>query len=498
MSGLKKLLGDTALYGLSSIIGRVINFLLVPLYTKFFVPEQYGIVTELYTYVAFLNVVYMYGMETAYFRFATKHKDHADDIYATSVLSIFFTSVLFSTVFFVFASPIATILGYTGYEIYFKWLSIIIGIDAIMAIPFARLRLVGKASYFAVVKVINILLNVGLNIFFIVGCRLIYEGKILEGLKDIITIVYHPNWSVEYVFVSNLLANLALVPLLAPQLFKVKGGINKAFLYKMLPYAYPILFTGLAGITNEMLSRLLLRQWLPIGFYKETTSLAALGIFGACYKLAMFMQLGIQAFRYAAEPFFFSKAEDRNAPSVYADVMHAFILVASFVFVSVSLQLDFLGHLFLRNPVYHTGLHIVPFLLFGYLFLGIYYNLSIWFKLKDKTYVGTIISVSAALLTIFLNYIMIPLAGYLGSAMVTSFIYLIMAVGCYTWGKKQFPVPYKIWRGLFYLGFSVLIVYAFQMLELSYDWSKIALGALISVIYALVLFVFEFKKIQNS
>jgi len=457
MGQLKKLASETAIYGVSSILGRMLNYLLVPVYTAYFEAEEYGIVTELYAYAAFLIIVYTYGLETAFFRFATKHKDDEKKIFDSGFSSLLISSLTFSALLSLFATPIVEFLEYPGRERYIYWFSAIMAIDAIVSLPFARLRLERKPVKFATAKLVNIFINITLNLFFIVLLSAIYQGDLLPSLQEWVSGFYRPESKADYVFLSNLIANAALIFLLADQLLKVRIRVEWLYLKSMLIYAYPLLFMGLAGATNEMLSRAMLKKILPDGFYAEYSNLAAVGIFGACYKLSVFMTLAIQAFRYAAEPFFFSKSQDKDSPFLFRDVMHWFVIFGSFIFLAISLNLDIIGEIFLNRPIYWDGLHIVPVLLLGNLFLGIYYNLSIWFKLTDKTYYGTYISLFGAAITIGLNFLLIPIYGYDGSAIVTFITYLVMTVISYFLGQKHYPIPYRTWKNLAYIGISVAI-----------------------------------------
>ena len=303
MSILKKLAGETALYGLPSILGRSINFLLVLLHTFAFAPGESGILTELYLYVAFLNIIYTYGMETSFFRFANQHDPK---YYYNLILSaVIITSIFFSGLIIIFSSSIAETLHYPGKGMYITWLAIVVAIDAVVAIPFAKLRFEKKAKWFASVRMINILLNVGLNLFFLIFCKDVYEGKYLPALRPIINLIYFPSLGVGYVFLANLLANISFLPLLFKQFLDFRFIFNYQKFKVVLNYAYPILFMGLAGVLNLMFDRTALKYLLPEGFYPHYSSQEALGIYGSCYKLSVFMSLVVQAFRYAAEPFFF-------------------------------------------------------------------------------------------------------------------------------------------------------------------------------------------------
>ncbi|WP_400193356.1 polysaccharide biosynthesis C-terminal domain-containing protein [Hymenobacter sp. B81] len=483
MSGLaKKLAGQTAVYGVSSIVGRMLNFLLVPLFTARFGAADYGVVTELYAYVAFLNVVFTYGMETAFFRFANRPGANRRLLYGQVLSLLLVSSLLLGGLLILLAGPLAGALNYSGQEKFFVWLGLIMVIDAVVSIPFARLRLEGKARKFAGLRLLNVVANVGLTLFFVVFCADVWQGKYLPELRPLVAAVYDPTLGVGYVFWANLLANALFIPLLWRELTDFNFRIHWPSVPALWRYGYPIMLMGLAGMVSEMLSRILLKYWLPVGFYPGLSNQAALGIFGACYKLSIFMQLVIQAFRYAAEPFFFAQASEKNSPATFALVLKWFTLCCALIFLGVSLNLDWLAPLLLRRAEYLDGLVVVPILLLANLFLGVYYNVSVWFKLTDKTHVGTYISVGGALLTVVLNFLLIPVLGYVGSALATLACYLLMALVCGWLGQRHFPVPYPVARLAGWLLVAVLLVAGFAYLPAGL--LRYALGVLLPLAYA--------------
>ena len=455
MRPLQKLASETALYGLSSVIGRVLNYLLVPFYTSIFLPAEYGIITEWYAYAAFMQVLYTYGMETAYFRFAQQ----APATFDLAVSALLASSLVCSGLLVCLATPITVAIAHPGSERYVYYFAATLAIDAVLAIPFAQLRLQNRARSFASTKLLQIGLNIALNLVLLYGCANVYAGHCLNSLQPWVARWYNPARNVEYVFMANLVANAAALPLLGQSLVRVKFRLPWQLLRPMLVYAFPLLLMGLAGTVNEMLSRAILRHWLPSGFYPGQSNEAVLGIFGACYKLAVFMLLGIQAFRYAAEPFFFAQAQQRNAPALFSAVMHWFILGACFILFAVSANLDLLGHLLLRQEAYRTALAVVPYLLLAYLFLGVYYNLSVWFKLTDQTHYGTWLAVIGALVNIVLNVMLIPQLGYWGSVWATVASYATMSGVCYYWGQKYYPISYRLGRQLIYVVGTLASVY---------------------------------------
>lgn len=495
MSSLKKLASDTALYGISSILGRVLNYLLIMLHTRVFLAGELGVVTELYAYVAFFNVLYTYGMETAFFRFATRNKSDSSVVFHTAFTSVLISSLVLSAILALMAYPIMDWLDYEGKEHIVYWIAALMAIDAITAIPFAKLRLDNRPILFVTAKLINIFLNIALNLLFLLAIPKIIAGEWLAGLRDAATALYVEAWDVEYVFLANLLANATLILLLLPVWKQVRLRIQKIYWKPMLVYAYPLLLMGLAGVTNEMLSRAMLRHVLPEGFYEAYDNEAALGIFGACYKLSIFMMLAIQAFRYASEPFFFSKAEEKDSTTVFATVMHYFVIVCCFILFAVTVNLTWIAPIFLKRDIYLEGLEVVPILLLAYLFYGVYSNLSIWFKLSDKTAYGTWFTGTGAALTVGLNFLLIPVMGYVGAAMVTLIIYVYMTILCYYYGQKHYPIPYRLGPAMLYILLTTAAAYLIQYLMPDTNWAIVAIGIGTTLLYMIGVVLYEKSKL---
>ncbi len=474
---------------MSSIVGRALNYLLVPLYTGIFAREEYAVVTKLYAIVAFLNIVYTYGMETAFFRYANKPGADRKDLYNKVQSLVITTSLTFTGLLLVFNSSVAASLGYAGKEEYITWLAITMAVDAITAIPFARLRLENKAAQFAIIRLSNIFLVIGGNLFFLLFCRHVYEGEYLPELRPLVEAIYDPNLGVGYIFVVNMVANLLFIPMLWKQFadFRFKFSLDE--MRPMLVYAFPILIMGLAGATNEMLSRLMLEDWLPEGFYQGMTNEQALGVFGANYKLAIMMSLMIQAFRYSAEPFFFSQSQDKNSPATFAVVMRWFVIVCALAYLGISANLDIFQH-FIGKP-YRTGLEIVPVLLLAYLFNGVYYNLTVWFKLTDKTQYGTYITIFGAIVTVVANFVLIPVLGYMGSAIAAFLCYFTMSVVCYAIGQKYFPVPYPIKAIFGYLLLATGLIWLANVVEMENFWLRQAYHLALCLVFVAVVWVVE-------
>jgi O-antigen/teichoic acid export membrane protein len=471
MNPLKKLAGETVLYGMGSIVPRFLNFLLVTLHTDVFAPEQYGIITKLFAYVAVVNVVFMFGMETAYFRFATKPEADEKRVFNLAQTVVLCISIPLSIGLILLANPVADILSISGNGNLVIWLVIIMLVDAAVAIPFARLRLQKKGLQFAIGKLANILILVGLNIYFL-------------------KIAFDPSLGVGFVVLANLAANSFYLLFFATMLLSWRPAFDGVVSANMFRYAFPIMLMGLAGMTNEMFSRLTLDWWLPENFYPGQSSDYALGVFGACYKFAVLMGLAVQAFRYAAEPFFFSTALDKNSPALFSKINHYFIIVCCILLLGVSINMDLLKY-FLADEAYWQGLSIVPILLLAYLFLGVYYNFSIWFKLSDKTYYGTIITTGGAVLTIVANYFLIPYFGYVGSSWAALICYFSMTVACYALGQRFYPIPYAIGKGLAYIAFTMGIVTAVNSVQIGSLWLSITFHIAVLVIFISTVYLLE-------
>jgi len=446
LNPLKKLLGQTAIYGLSSIVGRLLNYFLVPLYTYVLCTAEYGIVTEMYAYVGFFLIFLTYGMETGFFRFA--QNNDKKKLYDSSLTSLFVTSFIFIILIFFFYKPIANLIGHEEVPQYVLWLGIIVALDAFSAIPFAKLRQENKAKRFASIKVINICVNIFFNLFFIVLCPYLFENS-----QNTWVIESHLNepW-VGYIFVSNLIASIITIILLLPEILQFSFNIDIKLLKRLLIYSSPLLIAGLAGNANEMLDRILLKYLLP-----ENIAMSELGIYGANYKVAIFMTLFIQMFRYAAEPFFFNQEKDKNSKKLYADVMKYFVLFGLLIFLGIMMYIDVVKHFI--GPEFRSGLKIVPILLLANLFLGIVFNLSIWYKLNNLTKYGAYLAVFGATITVALNAWWIPIYGYMGSAWATLICYFAIMIASYFLGRKYFKIDYNIKLISAYLIFAIALYY---------------------------------------
>jgi len=478
---IKKLAGQTALYGLSSILPRFLNYALVPLHTALYSTNQYGIITEMYAYVAFLVILLTYGMETAYFRFTNKEGNEESLVFGTVLRSVLTTSFVFIITAIFFQQGIADWLKYANHSEYVVWFAIIIGLDAISAIPLARLRHQNKPIRFASINLSSVIVNVALNFFFLGYCMTNYQAG---NTNVIIDALYSPEIGVGYVFISNLAASIFKILMSIPTFYRVKLTFDLSLLKKLLIYGSPLLIAGLAGIVNETLDRILLKHLLydTLG---EVKAMSQLGIYGACYKLSIIITLFIQAFRYAAEPFFFAQAKNKNAPEVYANVMNYFVAVCGLIFLGVTLYLDIIKY-FIPNSDYWEGLKVVPILLLANICLGIYFNQSIWYKMTDKTKYGAYIAIGGAIITIALNLLLIPTMGYMGSAWTTLVVYALMVISSYFLGQKHFPVPYNLTKVGSYLGMSLILFFGGTWMQNEYGFDYLIATVAILIFVGMV------------
>jgi O-antigen/teichoic acid export membrane protein len=498
MTAIKRLAGQTAIYGIPSVLGRILSYLLVPLYTRVFLPGEYGTVNVFYSYASFLMVIVTYGMETAFFRF-NEHETDRESVFSTAMISLTFSSILFLSLVSFYAGHIAQWIDYPNHKEYVVWFAWILALDALAAIPFAYLRAEHRPSRFATIKMIGIGINIGLNLFFLLLCPYVishFPGSLPGRFIDLI---YRPHWGIEYIFVSNLIASSVTLIMLLPQISSVRWKIHPELWKRMLLYAFPLLFAGMAGIVNETFDRLLLRYLLP----KDIASYQV-GIYAACYKISILMTIFIQAYRYAAEPFFFAQAKEKDAKEVYAKIMDYFIIVVSLIFLVTMLYLNDFIMPILVGKKYWEGKGVIPVLMMANLFLGVYYNLSIWYKLTGKTSWGAWLSLIGAIITLILNFWWIPLSsqhiiyGYYGSAWATFICYGAMMILSYLIGQKYFPVNYNLGKFTGYLGLSILL-YAISTIVIS-ELKVISIGfhTILLLIFMSVVLLVEKPKLSLS
>lgn len=441
MSSIRNLAGQTATYGISSILGRLLNYLLVPLYSRVFLPDEAAVYVEMYAYVAFFIVILTYGMETAFFRF-NQNEPEPSKVYSTTLISILSTSFLFIAAGLIFAAPIAEMLRYPDHPEYVMYFALIVGLDAFTSIPFARLRAENKAMRFAMIKVANIAINISLNLILLLLIPYLYNHY--SWGPDLLGFISNGEPVVGHIFLANLISSVTVFVLLLPETVKIKFSFSRELFKRMISYAFPLLILGLAGIANETVDRILLKYLLP-----EDIAMYQLGIYGMCFKIAIVMSIFIQAFRYAAEPFFFARQKEAGAQQIYADVMKYFVIIMTFLFLSIMLYMDVVKYFV--GEKFHSGLQIVPILLYSHVFLGIFYNLSIWYKLTGQTRFGAYISLIGTAISVGLNIILIPKIGYMGSAWANFVCYVVMMVISYWLGQKYYPVKYDMKRILAYM-----------------------------------------------
>ncbi|MFY9143849.1 MAG: oligosaccharide flippase family protein [Bacteroidales bacterium] len=458
MNPLRRLAGQTAIYGLSSIIGRLLNYLLVPLYTRVLITSEYGIYTEMYAYVSILWVILTYGMETTFFRFSQSETDKTD-VYSTSLLSLIFTSGVFLIISLIYAQPIAVWLGYPNNVNYVVWFVFILAFDAISAIPFAKLRQDNRPMKFAILKLINIGSNIGLNLFFILLCPFILKTYPDTNLASFVKSFFNPDDLVSYIFVSNLISTTLTLILQLPDFPWKKYSFNFHLWKKMLVYTWPLLVVSVAGSINLSLDKILLAKLLPSG----TDVMGQVGIYGACYKVSIIMTLFVQTFRYAADPFFFNESAQVGARQLYADVLTLFMIAVSTIFLLTMMHIDIV--ILFIGTAYREGKAVIPLLLLGNLFLGVFYNFSIWYKLTNKTIYGAALSIIGATITIILNILLIPSMGYYGSAWAAFFAYFTMMTLSYILGQRHFKIPYNLKRLIFYPLLAIALYFASELLK---------------------------------
>lgn len=481
LESIKGLAGQTAVYGVSSILGRLLNYLLVPLYSRVFLPDEAAVYIEMYAYVAFLIVILTYGMETAFFR-NYQNSDQKKFIFSTTLWSLIASSVLFVLAGLAFSSQIAGILRYPDHPEYIIYFVLILGLDAVCSIPFAKLRADNKAMKFAVIKVINIITNISLNLILILLLPYLYKHSDNSFIQNLAGVFTDGTPDISSIFIANLAASALTFLLLMPEMFKAGFNIRFKLWKSMIIYGFPLLIFGLAGIANETIDRILLKYMLP-----EDIAMYELGIYGMCFKISIFISIFIQAFRYAAEPFFFARAADKDAKQTYATVMNYFVIVCVLIFLGIMLYIDIVKHFVGKN--YHEGLDVVPILIFGHIFLGIFYNLSVWYKINDKTRYGAWFSIAGMVVSLTLNFTLIPVIGYMGSAWANFACYLIMMLLSYFYGQKYYPIPYKIKKFIIYLTLS-LVLYAISHF-VRFDNNILQLGFNSVLFFGFIFFVLK-------
>ena len=479
MEQIRKLVGQTAIYGLGTIVPRFLNYaLLTPFYTRVFNTGEYGIVTELYAYMVVLLVILTYGMETGYFRFASK-ENQPQKVYSTALGSILITSSLFILAIILFNQQIADVMEYSDNKEYILLFSLIITIDACTAIPFAKLRREEKGFKFAMIKIVNVVVIIGLALFFYVLAPKIYS-KAPDG---VISLIYSPEVGVGYVFIANLAGSIVTIILLLPEIIGIRVIIDKILWKKMIKYSFPLLIVGLAGTINDVVDKIVLKYLLT----DQSTAMNQLGIYGANYKIGVIMALFIQMFRYAFEPFAFANSNKKNAREIYAVVMKYFVLFGLFIFLGVMFYLDIIVKLLLgKNFIVSQALEVVPIILIGYLLYGVFVNLSVWYKINELTKYGALITGVGALVTVVINVSLVPVFGYHASAWAHIACYLIMVIMSYFIGKRFYKIPYETVKILIYFVFGLVLYWVSRKVKTDIDMINLFINTGFLILFIVV------------
>lgn len=483
---LKRLAGETAVYGLGTMVPRLLNYLMVPFYTIWiFSQGEYGQITELYAYVAILLVVLTFGLETAFFRYANL-TENPREVFNTATSVLLIISLVFVFFLFLFLDETAEMIQYSGNKEFIILIGFIVAIDAFTSLPFAWLRYQNKAKRFSLIRILSVVITIVFNFLFL----LIIPGILGDNYATYFP--YNTTSMVTFVLVANLIGSGSVLLLLIPELRQFKIQIDPATLKKLLAYGLPILVIGFAGMINEVSDKILLKYFLP----DRATAEAQIGIYGANYKLAVLMMLFIQMFRYAAEPFFFAEADKKNAKEIYSRVMTWFVIFIWFIFLGVTLYIDVFKYFI--GPKFWIGLQIVPIVLAAKMFLGMFYNLSVWYKLTNKTLYGALIALIGAAATIVLNIVFIPTYGFIASAWANFACYFMMMVVSYFWGRKIYKVNYELPRILLYSTTALLLYYLSSLNHIQSKAVFLLLNTILFLGYAMVVLLVERKALLKQ
>ncbi|WP_438710582.1 oligosaccharide flippase family protein [Aquimarina muelleri] len=475
----QKLFKQTFIYGLATVLPRMLSFILVPLYTKLLPTEEYGKISIIFSYFVLFNVILAYGMETAFFRFFNKESDK-DAVVSTSTISLGVSTLAFFILAMLFKEQIAILT-----DIRVDYIALVIWIlllDALVIIPFAWLRANERPMRYAILKILNVAINLGLNVFL-----LIFLGG-LAFKSSFFGVICIDDYEINYIFISNLIASGVTLLLLVPFYIKINYRFDKVLWKKMMRYAFPILVAGVAYSINETFDRIILDKLLP-----ENIADHLVGVYSACYKLALFMTLFATGFRLGIEPFFFKYSENKNAPETYARITKYFVAFGAVILLSVIVFIHPLKHLIILNKSYWEAVKIVPIILLANLCLGIYHNLSVWYKITDRTKFGAYISVVGAVITLALNFILIPTYTYMGSAIATLAAYGLMMLLSWYFGKKYYPIPYNLKKIGMYLvlsiSFSIVSFYVFD--------SNYMVSIPLLLVFLVILYASEKKELKQ-
>lgn len=471
-------------YGVSSIVARFLNYLLTPFLTYYLTTADYGEMSMIYSAIPFMNVIFTYGMETTYFRYSNK-MDDGKGVYNTGSLSLLFSTLIFTTVILLFRMPLATLLKVSGHPEFVTWSALVIAIDTICILPFARLRNQGRPRKYAFIQASGILMNIVSVVFFYGVLPKLATGHPGSFWDSI----YDPNLGAGYVILANLAMAVLKLLLLLPEMLSIRLQWDSKLWKELMIYTLPLTIVGFGGVVNETFDRLMLGWWAPVSSAEEAK--IQVGIYSACYKLSILITLFIQAFRMGAEPFFFQQAKGEDAPKTYARVMNYFVITICLMFLAVALYLDIWKEL-IRNQQMWEGLKIVPILLVANMCLGVYYNLSIWYKLSHNTRAGATITLIGAGITLLINAIFIPYYSYMACAWATLACYSSIMLISYFWGQKVYPVPYAIGKlsGFFIVMLLCFIVHQGICAYTTVIWLRIVAATVLFAGY----FIYVLKK----
>ena len=490
MANLKSLAKDTAIYGLSTIVQRFLNYLLVPLYTEVFTAAsgKYGIVTNVYAMVALLIVLLTFGMETTFFRFSNKDGENPQDVFSTTLIAVGTVGLSFIAIVVALLNPIASFLGYPEHPWYIGQMAICVAIDAFQAILFANLRHKKRAIKFAILKLTFVILNIGLNILY-----LIVLPKLYVTHPEIVGKIFDPEWGVGYVFTVNLIATALITIFFIPDLRSVKWHFDGKLLGRMLRYSWPILVLGIAGILNQTADKLLFPH-----ISTDENPMSQLAIYSACVKVAMIMAIITQAFRYAYEPFVFGKNRDADSKTTYALAMRYFVIFTLLAFLAVMAGIDILKLLLIKNADYWVGLYVIPIVMAAEIMMGIYFNLSFWYKLTDRTIWGAYFSGIGCAVLIAVNVIFVPRYGFEACAWAGFCGYGIAMLLSYFVGQKYYPInyPLKAIGGYVVLAGAIFAVY--QAFSFDNMWANTAFRVALIIPYIIVIYFVEKKNLRKQ
>jgi len=492
LSSIKKLAGQTVWYGASTIFSRLLNVLLTPYLTyQFKGTTEFGKMSLVYSMIPFLYTLTMFGFETAYFRYIQK-KEHENDVYNTILTSLFISTTIITTITILFRQQIANFIGVGDHPEYIIIGALIIAFDTISTIPFAKLRHEGKPRKYAFIRVAGILINIAITFFFLSLFPSIYK----KHPDSILLFLYSAGFGVGYVLIGNLAQTLFQFVVLLKELSLFKWELNKKLWKEIVIYSLPLTIAGFGGIINETFDRVMLEKWLPLS---KDAATYQVGVYSACYKLSILISLFIQAFRMGAEPFFFKQSETDGAPKVYARVMKFFVIVICVMFLVAALYVNIWKVIIIRDPKMWEGLKIVPILLFANMFLGIYYNLSIWYRLSHKTTAGAYITLTGAAITLIINFLFIPHFGYMASAWATFLCYGSMMVISYQWGQKAYRIPYATKKLVAYMVIVALVyfIHHFLISLWANNWFSLALATILTSAFVLFVIRIERKEFQK-